>query len=82
MAEETAPTQEVNKASDSRFSSKKMLADNADKKTKIRYTDRMAVEIIKDTDFYKKGDIINPHKVKGQALIDQKIGKKFVAKED
>lgn len=82
MSNEKTPTLELNKDSEARFSSKKMLTDNADKATKIRYTDRMSVEIIKDTDFYRKGQVINPHKVKGQALIDQKIGKKFVAKED
>ena len=82
MSSEKTPTLELNKDSEARFSSKKMLTDNADKGTKIRYTDRMAVEIIKDTDFYKKGQLINPHKVKGQTLIDQKIGKKYVAKED
>lgn len=64
------------------FSAKKMLNDNAEKGTKIRFTDRLKVEILQDTQFYKKGKIINPHKVKGQALIDQKIAKKYVPKED
>lgn len=58
------------------FSSKEMLKDNADKKTKIRYTDRLKVEILYDTQFYKAGQIINPHKVKGEALIKQGIAKK------
>lgn len=63
------------------FSSKEMLTSNADAKTKIRYTDRLKVEILHDTQFYKAGQIINPHKVKGEALVKQGIAKK-VPKED
>jgi len=74
------------------FSSKKMLKENSavgkegdrDYKagTKIKFTDRLAVEITQDTRYYKKGQIINPHKVKGLALIEQGIAKKYVEKED
>lgn len=59
-----------------------MLKKNADVGTKIRYTDRLKVEILHDTRFYRKGQVVNPHKVKGQALIDQGIAKKYVEKED
>ena len=64
------------------FSAKEMLEKNAKAGTKIKYTDRMKVEILVDTRYYKKCDVVNPHKVKGQALIDQKIAKKYVEKED
>lgn len=64
------------------FDAKKMLNEHAEKGTKIRYTDRLTVEIVEDTKHYKKGDIISPHKIKGQALIDQKIAKKYVKKDD
>lgn len=64
------------------FDAKEMLQKNADAGTKIKYNDRMAIEILVDTKFYKKGQIVNPHKVKGQALVDQKIGKKYIAQEE
>jgi len=64
------------------FDSKKMIAEHAEKGTVIDYNERMTVEILEPTKFYKKGDIISPHKIKGQALIDQKIAKKYTKKED
>ena len=73
---------EQNENPEASFSSKKMLKEHADKGTKIRYTDRMTVEIIKTTQYYKVGKVINPHKVMGQALIDQGIAKKYEAPED
>lgn len=63
------------------FDAKKMLQKNADDKTKIRYNDRLRVEIVKETKYYNVGKVINPHKVKGQALIDQGIAKKYVEKD-
>ena len=64
------------------FDSKKMIAEHAEKGTIIDYAERLSVEILEDTKYYKKGDIISPHKIKGQALIDQKIAKKYVKKDD
>lgn len=63
------------------FDVKKMLNLNAEKGTKIKYTDRTTVEITADTKFYKKGQIVSPHKVKAEALIAQGLAKK-VTKED
>ncbi len=57
------------------FSSKAMLLENAKKETVITYSDRLKVEIIKETKHYKLGQIINPHKIKGLALIEAKIAK-------
>jgi len=80
--ENDSPSVKRNEEFDATFSSKKMLKENAEKGTKIKYNDRLKVEIIQQTQFYKIGQVINPAKVKGQALIDQKIAKKFVPKED
>lgn len=74
----TEPKKSFSKA----FDSKKMILEHAKKGTKIRLTDRMTVEIVEETKYYKKGDIISPHKIKGQALIDQGIAKKYTKKED
>lgn len=63
------------------FDSKKMLLENGEKGTKIRYTDRMQVEIIKNTKHYNIGDVQNPHKVKAEALIAQGIAKEYKEKK-
>lgn len=47
---------------------------------KMRYNDRMKVEIIKDTTQYKVGDVINPHSLWAEELISLKIAKKYTAK--
>jgi len=57
------------------FDAKAMLLENAEKGTKIRYSDRKKVEIVKATKHYKVGMIVNPHLVKGLALIKQGIAK-------
>lgn len=64
------------------FDSKKMIAEHAEKGTIIDYNERLTVEITSDTKYYKKGDIVSPHKIKGQALIDQGIAKKYTKKEN
>lgn len=63
------------------FDAKKMLLDNGAKGTIIRYTDRMKVEVVKATKYYKVGDVLNPHKVKAEALIDQGIAKEYKEKK-
>ena len=57
------------------FDSKAMLAENGSKRTVIRYADRVKLEIIQETRHYKVGQIINPHKVMGEALVKQGIAK-------
>ena len=57
------------------FSAKAMLLENAEKGTKIKYSDRKKVEIVKATKHYKVGMIVNPHLVKADALIKQGIAK-------
>lgn len=71
------------------FDAKAMIAEQLTKKNKvkdengeeievggiIRYKDRLKVEIIAETKHYKVGQVINPHKVMGEALIKQGIAK-------
>lgn len=57
------------------FNVKAMLLENAEKGTKIKYSDRKKVEIVKETKHYKVGMIVNPHLVKADALIKQGIAK-------
>lgn len=64
------------------FDSKAMLAENGKKRTVIRYADRVKLKIVKDTRHYKEGQIINPHKVMGEALVKQGIAEAYTEKED
>ena len=57
------------------FNVKAMLLENVEKGTKIKYSDRKKVEIVKETKHYKVGMIVNPHLVKAEALIKQGIAK-------
>jgi hypothetical protein len=57
------------------FSSKKMLLENGENKTIIKFADRKKVEVIKATKYYNVGDILNNHIVKADALIAQGIAK-------
>jgi hypothetical protein len=77
------------------FDSKAMLADqmkvkntitNADGSTQevgaiIKYADRKRVEIVKATKHYHVGQVINPHKIMGEALIKQGIAKEAKEKK-
>lgn len=64
------------------FDSKQMLSELVDKKEKIKYNDRLEVEITETTQFYTKGDIIAPHKTFAEALIKQGFAKKYVNKDE
>jgi len=71
------------------FDAKAMIAEQVAKKNKvkdengeeievggiIRYKDRLKVEIVAPTKHYKVGQVINPHKIMGEALINQGIAK-------
>lgn len=58
------------------FDAKEMIAENAQKGTKVTFTDRVKVEMIKPTKNLKVGKVIAPHKVKAEALIKQGLAKK------
>ena len=62
------------------FDSKAMLLENGAAGTKIRYNDRLKVEIVTATKHYKVGKIISPHKIKGLALIKAGIAKEVKSK--
>lgn len=55
----------------------KAVLDKANKeKTKIRYNDRVKLEITSDeAKHYRKGQIINPHPIMAEQLIKQGIAK-------
>ena len=44
---------------------------------KIKFNDRQKCEVLKDTQYYKKGQIINPHVTVAEKLIKEKIAKKY-----
>ena len=54
---------------------KKMLKDLATEGRKIKFNDRQKLEIIKDSGFYKKGQVIEPHRTFAETLIKDKIAK-------
>ena len=58
------------------MNAKEMLKENAKKERKIKYGERIKLEIITDTKHYKKGQIINPHVVMGEQLVKDKIAKR------
>lgn len=62
--------------------SKNMLKNAANNGTKIKYTDRVKLEILKDTKYYKKGQIVSPHKVVADELVKKKVAKKVKEEDD
>ena len=79
--EESMLSLETNPDMDQAFDSKKMLKENGEKGTKIKFRDRIKVRYIKGTQFVKEGTIIAESKVKALALIDQKIAEKYVEED-
>jgi len=55
------------------FDAKKMIEENTEKKTIVKFTDRVKVRLLKDTIYQKKGKEYSPHKVKAEALVAQEI---------
>jgi len=55
------------------FDAEAMLKENGEKKTVIRFSDRVEVKLIKDTVYQKAGKVYSPHKVKAEALVKQGI---------
>lgn len=68
-------TQEENIKSE--VNTKKMLKTLASEKRKVKLSERKEVEIIKDSGFYKKGQIIKPHVTFAEQLIKDKIAKEY-----
>lgn len=55
--------------------SKKMLKDLAKEGRKIKFNDRVELEVLEDTKHYKKGQLISPHRTFAEVLISKKIAK-------
>ena len=55
------------------FDAKKMIDDNSEKGTKVKYTDRVAIKLLKDTVYQKAGKVYSPHRVKALAMVEQGI---------
>ena len=56
---------------------KEMLKAAASEKRKIMYNDRINLEILEDTKFFRKGQKISPHRVIGEQLIKEKTAKEI-----
>lgn len=55
------------------FDAKEMIKDNSEKKTVIKYAERVTVKLLKDTVYQKAGKVYSPHKIKAEALVSQGI---------
>lgn len=73
MSKETVNTATDQNPNGVNFDADKMLKDNGEKKTVIKYNERVQVRLLKDTTYQKKGKVYSPHKVKAEALVEQKI---------
>lgn len=60
-----------------KVNSKKLLKTLASENRKIKFNDRINLEVVKETRFYKKGQLISPHRTFGEELIKQKIAKEI-----
>lgn len=54
---------------------KEMLKRNAEAKRKIRWNDRLTVEVVQNTKHLKKGEILTPHRVQAEQFIKEGIAK-------
>lgn len=58
------------------FDAKAMIAENSEKKTVIKYADRVKVKLLKNTVYQKAGKVYSPHRIKAEALIKQGLAEK------
>lgn len=63
------------KSENASFDAKAMLVKANENRTKIRYADRLELEIIKSTKHYKLGKKITPHRLVANELISLGIAK-------
>ena len=59
-------------------SKKEHLKELGKEGRKIRFNQRLKVEIVKPTQFYKVGQVINPHITTGEKLLKEGIAKKVI----
>jgi len=58
------------------FDAKAMIAENSEKKTVIKYADRVKVKLLKNTVYQKAGKVYSPHRIKAEAMIKQGLAEK------
>lgn len=75
MEEKNKETKEKNKPETPAFSSKEVGKAAGKAERKIRMNDRMNLEITQDSGHYKKGQLISPHRVYGEAMVNSGIAK-------
>lgn len=83
MSEETKKVVEKQPEKETKvvIDSKAVLKKAAKEERKVKYGERMELEILVATKHYRKGQVIQPHVVLGEELVKNKIAKK-VKKED
>lgn len=59
-----------------KIDSKKMLAQLAEQRAKVKFSDRVELEIVKPTKHYKLGQLISPHSTFAKVLISSGVAKK------
>jgi hypothetical protein len=57
------------------LNTKELLVSLGKEGRKIRYNDRVQLEVLEDTKHYKKGAFIAPHRVIAEELVKSKIAK-------
>ena len=62
-------------ATEKKMDAKGMLKQAAKDQSVIKRKERIKLEVIEKTEFYKKGQIIEPHTVMGEQLVKDKIAK-------
>lgn len=61
---------------DKGLKSKEMLKEAAEKKVKIKFNDRVKIQITSDNmRHFRKGDILSPHRVVAEKYISDKLAK-------
>lgn len=55
---------------------KKVNKNDMTPEGKFRYNDRMAIEITEDTKHFKKGQVVEPHRIHAEAYIKAGFAKK------
>jgi len=69
--------EEKKEAAKKGMDAKGMLKEAGRSKRKIKFGERMDLIVIKDSNFHKKGQRIQPHTVMGEQLVKDKIAAKF-----
>lgn len=58
------------------YDAKAMLAKANEDKRVIKYSDRVALKVIKKTRHYRVGQLINPHPLVAEQLLKNKVAEK------